>query len=140
MIVVSPCATILGEMTRPYNQACPIARTLDIVGDRWTILIVRDLFLGNTRFTQFLASSPGLPPKLLSDRLKKLDEHGLIKRVVYSHHPLRAEYRLTDEGRSLAPMLEAMIRWGLDHCFQDEPEVRDEVVQLIAERVSPATK
>jgi DNA-binding HxlR family transcriptional regulator len=124
-------------MTKPYQQDCPIARTLDIVGDRWTILIVRDLFFGRTRFTQFLASSPGLPPKLLSDRLKKLDEHGLIERVIYSHHPLRAEYHLTDEGRSLAPVLEAMVHWGLEHCFHGEPETRDEVAQRIFERVPP---
>ncbi len=127
-----------GEMTNPYNQECPIARTLDIVGDRWTMLILRDLFLGSTRFTQFLASSPGLPPKILSDRLKKLDECGLIERVIYSQHPLRGEYRLTDEGRSLAPVLEAMVRWGLEHCFEGEPAARDEVAGRILQRVPPA--
>ena len=124
-------------MTRPYNQPCPIARTLDIVGDRWTTLIVRDLFLSKTRFKQFMASSPGLPSKLLSDRLKRLEELGLVQRVVYSQHPLRAEYRLTEEGRSLAPVLEAMVRWGLDHCFEDEPEARAAVAQRIFEPVSP---
>ena len=118
-------------MSKPYSQVCPIARTLDIVGDRWTMLIVRDLFLGKTRFKQLLASSPGLPSKLLSDRLKKLEQHGLIERVVYSQHPLRAEYRLTDNGRSLAPLLDEIVRWGLDHCFVDEPEARATFVSRI---------
>ncbi|KKL75721.1 hypothetical protein LCGC14_2052110, partial [marine sediment metagenome] len=93
-------------MPRPYNQVCPVARTLDMIGDRWTLLIVRDLFLGRTRFKDFLTSSPGLPPKVLSDRLKKLEEQRLVQRVVYSQHPLRAEYRLTDKGRSLEPVME----------------------------------
>ncbi len=124
-------------MTKPYNQVCSIARTLDIVGDRWTILIVRDLFMGRTRFNQLLETSPGLPSKLLSDRLKKLEEHGLIERVVYSQHPLRAEYHLTEEGRSLAPVLDAIARWGLDHCFEDEPEARAAVVERIAAIAEP---
>ncbi len=119
-------------MPRSYNQTCPIARTLDIIGDRWTMLIVRDLFLGETRFNQFLTSSPGLPTKLLADRLKKLVEHGLVQRVIYSQHPLRAEYRLTEDGQTLAPIVEAIVRWGLDHCFEDEPEARAAVIERIA--------
>lgn len=120
-------------MPRPYNQTCPIARTLDIVGDRWTLLIVRDLFLGRARFKQFLASSPGLPTKLLSDRLQKLEGYGLIERAVYSQHPLRAEYRLTDRGRTLAPVIQAVVDWGLEHCFQDEPQVRDAIASAVGE-------
>src|SRR2546422_7491919 len=68
--------------TRPYNQDCPIARTLDIVGDRWTLLIIRDLFLGKSRFSEFRDSSPAIPPRLLSARLKRLEEQGLIDRLV----------------------------------------------------------
>ena len=118
-------------MPKPYNQTCPIARTLDIIGDRWTMLIVRDLFMGETRFNQFLASSPGLPPKLLADRLKRLVERGLVHRVIYSQHPLRAEYRLTEDGQTLAPIVEAIGRWGLDHCFEGEPEARAAVIERI---------
>ena len=118
-------------MSKPYDQTCPIARTLDIIGDRWTLLIVRDLFMGKTRFNEFLASSPGLPSKLLSDRLKKLEQHDLVERVVYSQHPLRAEYRLTDQGRTLAPVIEEIVRWGLDHCFEGEPEARAAVIERI---------
>jgi DNA-binding HxlR family transcriptional regulator len=118
-----------GEMPRLYAQPCPIARTLDILGDRWTLLIVRDLFMGNTRFNQFLESSAGLPPKVLSDRLKKLEEHGLVERAVYSEHPLRAEYHLTDKGRTLGSVLQAMLRWGLQHCYDDDPKLREKIIQ-----------
>lgn len=128
-------------MSRPYNQTCPIARTLDIVGDRWTLLILRDLFTGKTRFKQFLASSPGLPTKLLSDRLQKLEGYGLIERAVYSQHPLRAEYRLTEKGRTLAPVVQAIVHWGLEHCFEDEPQVRDAIAGYIGGLIaSPASE
>lgn len=123
-------------MTRPYDQVCPIARTLDIIGDRWTMLILRDLLFGSTRFNELLQGSPGLPSKLLSDRLKKLERHGLIERVVYSQHPLRAEYHLTEEGRSLEPVLYAIAVWGLDHLFEGEEETRAAVLARIEEALS----
>ena len=121
--------------TRPYGQACPIARTLDIVGDRWTLIIVRDLFLGRSRFSDFVRSSPGLPPKLLSERLKRLEDHGLVERAVYSEHPLRAEYRLTEKGRSTFPILKAIGEWGLEHLFEGEPELRDGIEQFVKSKV-----
>jgi len=121
------------HVTRQYNQTCPVARTLDVIGDRWTLLIVRDLFLGKTRYQHFLDSSPGLPPRLLSDRLKRLEQHGLIERSIYSQHPLRAEYRLTERGRSLQPVMAAIVRWGIDNGF--EPDERQAVEQFIAAHV-----
>ena len=114
-------------MPKPYNQTCPIAQALDIVGDRWTLLIVRDLFLGQRRYSELLQSSPGIPPKLLSDRLKRLEGHGLIERAIYSEHPLRAEYRLTERGLTLAPVLGAILTWGLEHCFSGPEDVREAV-------------
>ena len=126
-------------MPKPYNQTCPIAQALDIVGDRWTLLIVRDLFLGQRRFSDLLASSPGIPPKLLSGRLKRLEQHRLIERVIYSEYPLRAEYRLTDEGRSLAPVLGAILTWGLEHCFSGPEEIREVIRQKFASAASAAT-
>lgn len=117
--------------TRPYNQDCPVARTLDVIGDRWTLLIIRDLFLGRSRFSEFLGSSPGMPPRLLSQRLKRLESYGLAERVVYSQYPLRAEYRLTEKGRSLFPVLYAMGSWGAAHLFEDDPELRKSVEQVI---------
>jgi len=123
-------------MPKPYNQTCPIAEALDIVGDRWTLLIVRDLFLGRRRFSALLASSPGIPPKLLSGRLKRLEQRGLIERAVYSQYPLRAEYRLTGEGLTLAPVLEAMLNWGLEHCFSGPEEVREAIRQKFVSAAS----
>jgi DNA-binding HxlR family transcriptional regulator len=102
-------------MTRDYGQGCPIARTLDLIGERWTMLILRDLFLDATKFKEFREHSPGMPTKILSDRLKALERHGLIQRRVYSEHPLRAEYHLTALGRSLEPVLAAVYAWGMTH-------------------------
>lgn len=104
----------------PYNQNCPVARTLDLVGDRWTLLIIRDLFLGKTRFSQFRESTPAPPPKLLSERLQRLERHGLIDRVVYSQRPLRAEYRLTPKGKALSGIVREMVVWGFENTFSDE--------------------
>ena len=122
-------------MRKRYGQACPIARTLDVIGDRWTLLILRDLFLGHSRFSEFLRSCPGLPPKLLSGRLKRLEEAGLVERSIYSEHPLRAEYHLTEKGRSVFPVLRAIGEWGLAHMFPGEPEVAAAIEQSVRSRV-----
>ena len=113
--------------TQPYAQACPIARTLDIIGDRWTLLIIRDLFLGRSRFKEFRQSTPRISPRLLSERLKRLEEEELVERDLLAGYPPRAEYRLTAKGRSLFPVLFAMGSWGFEHLFADEPELRTEV-------------
>ncbi len=124
--------------TTPYNQACPVARTLDLIGDRWTLLIIRDLFLGKTRFSEFRTSDPAPPPKLLSERLQRLEQHGLVERVIYNGRPPRAEYRLTPEGRTLHPILREIVDWGLDHAFTDEeahlrPAIRAYVARQVPE-------
>jgi DNA-binding HxlR family transcriptional regulator len=119
---------------RKYDQDCPIARTLDLVGDRWTLLIVRDLFLGITRFSD-LRSHSSIPPKVLSARLKMLMDQGLVRREVYSEHPLRASYHLTDRGQSLQPVMLAIGQWGIDNMFEDEPELRDQVAHAIYQSV-----
>jgi DNA-binding HxlR family transcriptional regulator len=113
--------------TQPYNQNCPIARTLDVIGDRWTLIIIRDLFLGRSRFNEFRQSTPRISPKLLSERLKRLAEHGLVERALMDGYPPRAEYRLTPKGRSLFPVLFAIGAWGFEHLFADEPELQTEV-------------
>ena len=118
-------------MRKRYDQNCPIARTLDIIGDRWTLLLIRDLFLGKGRYSDLLRSSPGVPPRLLSERLKMLEGHGLIERAIYSEHPLRAEYRLTPRGRTLFPVLKAIGDWGLTNLFPDDPEVGRAVEQYV---------
>lgn len=107
-------------MARPYDQLCPIARTLDIIGERWTLLLLRELSFGRTRFSEFRAGMPGIPTTVLSMRLKTLEEHGLIERAVYRQHPLRAEYRLTAKGETLVPVLAAIAGWGMAHCLSAE--------------------
>ena len=99
-----------------YDSSCPIARTLDIVGERWTILILRDLFLqGPRRFQDFERSLSGISPNTLSARLKTLEENGLIERRFYAEHPPRAEYLLTEKGRELGPVVKALRDWGRKH-------------------------
>ena len=109
-------------MTRTYNQPeCPVARTLDLLGDRWTLLIVRDLLRGHTRFGDLQASLPGLPSNVLSERLKLLEADGIVTRRFYSDHPPRAEYRLTSKGRDLREVMRALVLWGARHVL-DAPE------------------
>lgn len=92
---------------------CPVARALDIIGDSWTILILRDLFLdGPRKFQHFQESLSGISPNTLSARLKKLEENGIIERRFYEQHPPRAEYVLTDRGRELGPVMKSLRDWG----------------------------
>ena len=103
-------------MTAGYDLKCPIARTLDIIGERWTILILRDLLRnGPCRFQDFQRAFPGLSPNTLSARLKTLEEHGVIARKFYAERPPRAEYVLTEKGRALGPVLKALLQWGQEH-------------------------
>jgi len=95
---------------------CPIAKTLDLLGDRWTLLVVRDLlFFGKRRFGELTSSPEGIPTNLLSDRLRRLEECGVVVKVPYVSRPQRYEYHLTDRGKDLAPVLRAMIKWAQTH-------------------------
>lgn len=95
---------------------CPVARTLAIIGERWTILILRDLVLhGPRKFQDFEQSLVGISPNTLSARLKVLEENGIVVRRFYEEHPPRAEYVLTDKGHELRFALKALREWGLKH-------------------------
>ena len=104
-------------MARSYRlKSCPVARTLDMIGERWTILILRDLLLqGPRRYQDFQDSLAGVAPNTLSARLKDMEASGLIARKLYSEHPPRLEYHLTDKGKSLGPVLKALRSWGQKH-------------------------
>src|SRR6266540_1731487 len=104
-------------MPKRYNQPCPVAKTLELVGDRWTLLAVRDLLPGMKRFQDLLVSLPGIAPNILSARLKLMEEHGLVTRRFYSDHPPRAEYALTDKGRELGMIVGALAAWGSRHAY-----------------------
>lgn len=104
-------------MAKTYElNECPVARTLDLIGDRWTILLLRDLLLqGPRRFQDFQNSLTGIAPNTLSARLKSLEDDGLIRRELYNERPPRLEYVLTDKGKSLGPVLKALRDWGKKH-------------------------
>ena len=105
-------------MARTYDQIedCPIARTLEVIGERWTLLLLRDLLLqGPRRFQDFQSSLAGVPPNTLSTRLKELEANGIVQRTLYNERPPRLEYSLTDKGRSLGPVVAAMRTWGTKH-------------------------
>jgi DNA-binding HxlR family transcriptional regulator len=103
-----------------YGQFCPIARTLDLVGDKWTLLIVRELLRGKRRFRDIEAGLPGIPPNLLSDRLKVLEQAAIVTREYFRELPPRVEYALTDRGASLEPVLESLAGWGMQHMMEGE--------------------
>jgi DNA-binding HxlR family transcriptional regulator len=103
-------------MTLPQRSPCPVACTLDLIGDRWTLLIIRDMmFLNKQRFEEFLESPEGISTNILASRLKLLEELGLLEKQPYSNHSRRMNYQLTAEGKSLRPVLKVMAAWGLKH-------------------------
>ncbi|HEY4415445.1 MAG TPA: helix-turn-helix domain-containing protein [Verrucomicrobiae bacterium] len=95
------------------RSPCPVACSLDIFGDRWTLLIVRDLFLGRTRFKDFAASPEGIPTNILTDRLERLLAHGVVKQIPAEDGTKRLAYRLTKKGKDLGSVLKAVRDWGL---------------------------
>lgn len=118
-------------MARSYSsqEFCPVARTLDIVGDRWTLLVLRDISFGHTRYNELLESCEGISTNLLADRLKRLEERGMVERFFYSDHPPRAEYRLTEKGRDFGQVLRAMYRWGTTHEPRETDRALAEIVR-----------
>jgi DNA-binding HxlR family transcriptional regulator len=96
------------------SQNCSIARPLSILGERWTLLVLTELFLGRRRFDE-IQTERGIAPNILSQRLATLVDEGIAERHRYSEHPERFEYRLTDKGRELQPILLAFLRWGDRH-------------------------
>ncbi|RME66190.1 MAG: transcriptional regulator [Alphaproteobacteria bacterium] len=97
---------------RAFRSACPIATSLDLVGDRWTLVLVRDLLMGKRRFAEFLASPERITTNILTDRLARMEQAGLIAKTPYQQRPLRFDYRLTDKGAALWPVLQAFCRWA----------------------------
>ncbi|MBI4498728.1 MAG: winged helix-turn-helix transcriptional regulator [Chloroflexi bacterium] len=107
-------------MYKIYRQNCPVAKTLDILGDRWTLLIVRDLLKGKARFKDLEASLPGIPTNILADRLKLLEANQIVVRTYYCAHPPRAEYHLTPRGQELSAVIAALALWGARHLSDEQ--------------------
>jgi DNA-binding HxlR family transcriptional regulator len=117
------------------HTGCPIARSLEHVGEWWSILILRDAFAGATRFDEF-QKSLGIAPNMLTRRLKTLVESGLLEKRLYSEKPARHEYLLTQKGRDFRPVLWTLIAWGNEH-FAPEGESVVVVDALTGERADP---
>lgn len=124
---------------KTYNHPCGIAQTLDVLGDRWTLLILRDLMAGLHRYNDILESCAGMSPNVLSDRLKRLEAEGLVDRSYYKELPPRVEYTLTEKGWSVRPILSSLVEWGRHHTpgFTQE-NIGHEVSTDFAMRVVPA--
>jgi DNA-binding HxlR family transcriptional regulator len=107
-------------LQRDYpNQYCPVAGTLEIVGERWTLLIIRDVFMGIRRFED-IQRDLGVARNVLQVRLERLVEHGILVKRPYQERPLRCEYRLTEKGADLWPVLVALLHWGDRHALTGE--------------------
>ena len=94
------------------RSGCPIATTLDLVGDRWTLVIARDMLTGKKRFAQFLTSPERITTNVLTERLSAMQEAGLVEKLAYQQRPIRFEYQLTKKGLGLAPVLQEICRWA----------------------------
>jgi DNA-binding HxlR family transcriptional regulator len=94
------------------RSACAIANTLDLVGDRWSLLVIRDLLSGKRTFSELVASAERIPTNILADRLKRLEEAGIIVSAAYHQHPVRYAYSLSPKGLALGDVLLALVRWG----------------------------
>lgn len=97
------------------RSPCPVANTLDLVGDKWTLLIVRDMRHGRRTYGELAASPEGIPTNILADRLKRLEDAGIITRTAYQERPPRYAYTLTTKGEDLGELLGALVRWGKKH-------------------------
>ena len=106
-------------MSRTYPMNGPVARTLELVGERWTLLILLEILKGSHRFADINGSLVGISPNLLSTRLKSLEENGVVERRFYSSHPPRAEYILTSKGHELGIVAGALAVWGSKYLADD---------------------
>lgn len=110
--------------TSPLRRsACVIANTLDRVGDKWTLLLVRDMLAGKSTYGQFIESPERIPTNILADRLKRLEQFGIIARSAYQERPVRYAYALTESGRQLGRVLRALADWGLENIAGTKKEL-----------------
>jgi DNA-binding HxlR family transcriptional regulator len=104
------------------GRACPIAASLELVGERWSLLIIREVALGNHRFSGIVEKT-GAPRDRVAARLRALEQAGAVRRIAYQTAPQRFEYHLTESGRDLIPVLDALTSWGLNHAVaSDDPD------------------
>jgi len=99
------CSIIETVYNMPKLKSCPIEAAFRIIGKRWTVLIIREILRGNTQFNRFMENIQGISPKVLTERLRELEQLGIIRRRIVSEYPLRVEYSLTDMGKGFEPVL-----------------------------------
>ncbi len=104
------------------EKTCPVTTTLNIIGGRWTMLILRDLFSGTRRFGELRKSLAGISPRTLSARLKFLEQEGIVERKVYPEVPPKVEYSLTQRGRTLGRIIKGLKDWGKEHSGKEQGE------------------
>src|SRR5689334_24381501 len=109
-------------MSAESNARCPVCRTADVVCGKWTLLVIRDLAEGSSRFCELERSLEGISPRTLSLRLRALEEEGVVERHTFPEVPPRVEYALTEKGEALVPLVEDMRRYGTRWLFDDAPE------------------
>lgn len=107
------------------RSPCAVACTLDLVGDKWSLLVIRDLLRGGATYGDLQNSREGIPTNILADRLKKLEAADLIAKSAYQEHPVRYTYELTAKGRDLGDVLGALVRWGRKHIPDTQALLRD---------------
>jgi DNA-binding HxlR family transcriptional regulator len=112
-------------MTKFLNDSfersrCPVANALDLFGDKWSLLIVRDLMLGKTYYGEIAKSDERIPTNILANRLRRLEDAGILVKSVYCEKPVRYQYELTEKGRDLGPTLKAIADWGTQYVFGSE--------------------
>lgn len=105
----------MGMIKNSRRSPCAVSTGLDFYGDKWTLLIIRDMIKGKSRFKEFEESDEGIPTNILSSRLKKLQEQGFIKKEPYQLKPKRYQYTLMDKGRDLIPIMQAMAKWSIKY-------------------------
>ena len=106
-------------LNREYDQVCSIARTLEVLGERWTLLVIRDVFNGRRRFDQ-IQENLGVARNVLSNRLARLVDEGILEKRPYQQRPARYEYFLTEKGLDLWPVMISMLDWGDQHLAEDD--------------------
>jgi DNA-binding HxlR family transcriptional regulator len=108
-------ATRPGKQSTFQRSPCPIAATLDLVGDKWSLLVIRDMLHGKGTYGELLESPEGIPTNILADRLKRMESAGIVVRTAYQHRPVRYTYLLSAKGRDLGRVLLALVGWGKKH-------------------------
>ena len=110
----------------PHRSTCPISSLLDIVGDKWTLLVVRDILAGRHRYSDLMRNPEGIATNILADRLRRLETMGIVVRRPYQDNPPREEYHLTEMGNDLESILRECMRWGFEHLVHTNLRSRGE--------------